>query len=209
MELRRFVWTWNSVERNGGCRHTSEQHRIQSRKLTQQDCLTQILKDGTKHACRSCITGHRSSKCVHHDRELFPIAKKGRPSTQCKACKQRGSAHSGPCECQNKRKTNSHAPGVGSAGASASGSGGYPEGLSSRKDSCTSQSSSIPPSESSSYAHMLPYSTGEFVKHNYKARALYLANARGGSRPNEWGLTRKRDTPPSVYNTHADLLLDS
>ena len=121
----------------------------------------QILKDGTKHACRSCITGHRSSKCVHHDRELFPIAKKGRPSTQCKACKQRGTTHSGRCECQGKRKPKSQMPGAGEAGSSSQAIYAS-DGMAPRKDSSgASHFSSMPPSEDGAYAHsMQPYPTG-------------------------------------------------
>lgn len=76
--------------------------------LTRSPYCYQILKDGMKHACRSCITGHRSSKCVHHDRELFPIAKKGRPSSQCKNCKDTGTyTNAAGCDCQKKRKSKS------------------------------------------------------------------------------------------------------
>lgn len=81
----------------------------------------QIFKDGQKWACRSCITGHRSSKCVHEERELFPIAKKGRPSTasKCKACREQHQqnvkdGHHSPlvCKCETgpsrtKAKSNS------------------------------------------------------------------------------------------------------
>lgn len=36
---------------------------------------------------QSCIKGHRSSSCNHTDRPLFEIRKKGRPATQCDACR--------------------------------------------------------------------------------------------------------------------------
>lgn len=67
-----------------------------------------ILKDGQKWACRSCITGHRSSKCVHEERELFPIAKKGRPSTasKCKTCRDQQANQSEPviCKCETPQR---------------------------------------------------------------------------------------------------------
>ncbi|KAK9893245.1 copper-fist-domain-containing protein, partial [Cystobasidium minutum MCA 4210] len=48
-----------------------------------------ILLDGQKYACESCFKGHRVSKCTHTDRPLFVPNKKGRPSTQCKHCRDR------------------------------------------------------------------------------------------------------------------------
>lgn len=78
----------------------------------------QIVKDGQKWACRSCITGHRSSKCTHADRDLFPIAKKGRPSSHCKVCREAGIPSSSDeppppgCTCQAKRKARSSIPSI-------------------------------------------------------------------------------------------------
>ncbi|KAK9898009.1 hypothetical protein P389DRAFT_64618 [Cystobasidium minutum MCA 4210] len=118
-----------------------------------------ILKDGTKHACRSCITGHRSSKCVHHDRELFPIAKKGRPSTQCKDCKQRGTP-GGRCECQLKRKPKAKAGTSSSANGSGQSTSYSAEGSTSRRESGATQFSSFPTSEDGSYPRMMGYPAG-------------------------------------------------
>ncbi|KAG2206571.1 hypothetical protein INT47_008588, partial [Mucor saturninus] len=36
----------------------------------------------------TCIKGHRATHCKHTDRVLVPIKKKGRPSTQCKRCRE-------------------------------------------------------------------------------------------------------------------------
>lgn len=46
-----------------------------------------VLLNGQKFACQSCIKGHRSSSCNHKDRPLFEIRKKGRPVSQCDACR--------------------------------------------------------------------------------------------------------------------------
>ena len=62
-----------------------------------------IVIDGTKYACELCIRGHRSSNCIHRDRPLIKIRKKGRPSTTCVHCKElRKSKNvnpSGTCQC--------------------------------------------------------------------------------------------------------------
>lgn len=64
-----------------------------------------IVIDGTKYACELCIRGHRSSNCIHKDRPLIKIRKKGRPSTTCVHCKElRRSKNvnpSGTCQCAN------------------------------------------------------------------------------------------------------------
>ncbi|KAH8554761.1 hypothetical protein BGW37DRAFT_420661, partial [Umbelopsis sp. PMI_123] len=33
--------------------------------------------------------GHRSSRCTHSNRALLPIRRKGRPATQCEACREK------------------------------------------------------------------------------------------------------------------------
>ncbi|KAI8362683.1 copper fist DNA binding domain-containing protein [Choanephora cucurbitarum] len=40
-----------------------------------------------KYACIKCIKGHRSSKCMHTERELLEVKKKGRPVSQCESCR--------------------------------------------------------------------------------------------------------------------------
>ncbi|KAI9252690.1 copper fist DNA binding domain-containing protein [Helicostylum pulchrum] len=47
-----------------------------------------MLINGEKWACETCIKGHRATHCKHTDRQLVPIKKKGRPSTQCKRCRE-------------------------------------------------------------------------------------------------------------------------
>ncbi|ORX62059.1 copper-fist-domain-containing protein [Hesseltinella vesiculosa] len=47
-----------------------------------------MLIDGKKVACASCIKGHRATHCNHRDRPLVEIKKVGRPSTQCKKCRE-------------------------------------------------------------------------------------------------------------------------
>ncbi|KAI7864498.1 copper fist DNA binding domain-containing protein [Spinellus fusiger] len=42
-----------------------------------------------KFACLTCIKGHRSSGCLHTDRHLIEIKKKGRPVSQCAKCRER------------------------------------------------------------------------------------------------------------------------
>ncbi|CAO3632560.1 unnamed protein product [Mucor hiemalis] len=46
-----------------------------------------IMVNGVKHACASCIRGHRVKKCNHQDRELIPIVKRGRQVSQCNHCR--------------------------------------------------------------------------------------------------------------------------
>ncbi|KAI7906647.1 uncharacterized protein BX663DRAFT_200403 [Cokeromyces recurvatus] len=50
--------------------------------------------------------GHRSSKCTHHDRELFEIKRKGRPITQCETCRllRKTQQVHAKCECRIKKK---------------------------------------------------------------------------------------------------------
>ncbi|TFK53245.1 copper-fist-domain-containing protein [Heliocybe sulcata] len=48
----------------------------------------QVVVDGKKYACETCIKGHRSSACKHTDRPLFEIKRKGRPVTQCEHCRE-------------------------------------------------------------------------------------------------------------------------
>lgn len=60
-----------------------------------------MIVSGTKHACATCIRGHRSSSCTHADRPLFEIRKKGRPVSQCPHCRDLRkikSCHT-RCEC--------------------------------------------------------------------------------------------------------------
>ncbi|KAI8886153.1 copper-fist-domain-containing protein [Backusella circina FSU 941] len=59
-----------------------------------------------KYACMTCIRGHRSSKCSHVNRELFEIKKKGRPISQCDACRQlrRTKQMHVKCICHTKEK---------------------------------------------------------------------------------------------------------
>ncbi|CAO3636560.1 unnamed protein product [Cunninghamella blakesleeana] len=47
-----------------------------------------IIINSTKYACASCIKGHRSTRCKHTERKLFPIRKKGRPVSQCDQCRE-------------------------------------------------------------------------------------------------------------------------
>ncbi|RPA96701.1 hypothetical protein L873DRAFT_1829338 [Choiromyces venosus 120613-1] len=50
-------------------------------------------------ACEACIRGHRVSGCNHSDRKLLPIAKKGRPVSQCNHCRQMRKARSAHVKC--------------------------------------------------------------------------------------------------------------
>ncbi|KAI8889541.1 hypothetical protein K501DRAFT_329039 [Backusella circina FSU 941] len=43
--------------------------------------------NGVKHACASCIRGHRVKKCNHVEREMVPIPKRGRQISQCNHCR--------------------------------------------------------------------------------------------------------------------------
>ena len=45
-----------------------------------------VIREGIKYACNSCLSGHRTSKCGHSDRELIEIKKKGRPNSSCEIC---------------------------------------------------------------------------------------------------------------------------
>ncbi|KAJ2688549.1 copper-binding transcription factor [Coemansia sp. RSA 1285] len=47
-----------------------------------------IFRGDKKFACYSCIRGHRASACIHEDRELREIRRKGRPVTQCSKCRE-------------------------------------------------------------------------------------------------------------------------
>ncbi|KAI9637586.1 uncharacterized protein MKK02DRAFT_9645, partial [Dioszegia hungarica] len=60
-----------------------------------------VLINEKKFACATCIKGHRVSGCTHTDRPLFEIKKKGRPSTQCKCCKDKRKSNSvhNACVC--------------------------------------------------------------------------------------------------------------
>lgn len=64
-----------------------------------------MIVDGQKWACQSCIRGHRVSNCTHADRELFPIAPKGRPVKQCEHCRsaRKDKSHHAKCNCGNKK----------------------------------------------------------------------------------------------------------
>ncbi|KAI9013811.1 copper fist DNA binding domain-containing protein [Phycomyces nitens] len=64
-----------------------------------------ILIDNIKHACASCIKGHRSSSCQHKDRHLLPIRRKGRPISQCDQCREerkKRRVHQ-KCSCSSKK----------------------------------------------------------------------------------------------------------
>ncbi|KIW04195.1 uncharacterized protein PV09_04503 [Verruconis gallopava] len=64
-----------------------------------------MIIEGQKWACQSCIRGHRVSNCTHADRELFPIAPKGRPVKQCEHCRtaRKDKSHHAKCNCGNKK----------------------------------------------------------------------------------------------------------
>lgn len=64
-----------------------------------------MIVEGQKWACQSCIRGHRVSNCTHADRELFPIAPKGRPVKQCEHCRsaRKDKSHHAKCNCGNKK----------------------------------------------------------------------------------------------------------
>ncbi|WVN86318.1 uncharacterized protein L203_101481 [Cryptococcus depauperatus CBS 7841] len=62
-----------------------------------------VLINDKKYACEKCIKGHRVSSCTHTDRPLYEVKKKGRPTTQCKYCKEKrktaGSSVHTKCMC--------------------------------------------------------------------------------------------------------------
>ncbi|KAI9347853.1 hypothetical protein BD770DRAFT_166641 [Pilaira anomala] len=43
--------------------------------------------NGVKHACASCIRGHRVKKCNHKERPMVPLVKRGRQISQCTHCR--------------------------------------------------------------------------------------------------------------------------
>ncbi|KAG2200949.1 copper fist DNA binding domain-containing protein [Mucor mucedo] len=47
-----------------------------------------IVIDNIKYACQKCIKGHRSSRCDHTERNLMMVRRKGRPISQCDACRE-------------------------------------------------------------------------------------------------------------------------
>lgn len=54
-------------------------------------------------SCESCLRGHRASSCSHTRRNLVPVRRKGRPSSQCEVCKSKravGNFH-GKCQCDS------------------------------------------------------------------------------------------------------------
>lgn len=64
--------------------------------------------DGKKFACQACISGHRSNKCAHTERQLFEIRPRGRPCRLCRYCRERakmleegqeGRGPEGRCTC--------------------------------------------------------------------------------------------------------------
>lgn len=70
-----------------------------------------VLIGGVKYACERCIRGHRVTTCNHTDQPLMMIKPKGRPSSQCKHCKElrknKNSHPSGACTCgKNKKPVN-------------------------------------------------------------------------------------------------------
>ncbi|KAF8243190.1 hypothetical protein K440DRAFT_669707 [Wilcoxina mikolae CBS 423.85] len=58
-----------------------------------------MIIDGVKMACEACIRGHRVSGCNHHDRKLLPIAKKGRPVSQCNHCRSMRKSRAAHVKC--------------------------------------------------------------------------------------------------------------
>ncbi|KAJ1978129.1 copper-binding transcription factor [Dimargaris xerosporica] len=68
-----------------------------------------VYIDGQKFACEKCIKGHRASTCNHHDRNLIPIRRKGRPVSQCATCRELRKTRKlhVKCVCLNK---NDHRP---------------------------------------------------------------------------------------------------
>ncbi|CCH44830.1 Transcriptional activator HAA1 [Wickerhamomyces ciferrii] len=66
-----------------------------------------VLIGGVKYACERCIRGHRVTTCNHTDQPLMMIKPKGRPSSQCKHCKElrknKNSHPSGSCTCGKKK----------------------------------------------------------------------------------------------------------
>ncbi|KAK4051485.1 copper-binding transcription factor [Microbotryomycetes sp. JL221] len=60
-----------------------------------------VFVEGVKFSCQPCIKGHRSANCVHPDRPLFEVKKKGRPKTQCLRCQKRRETTGGHgrCDC--------------------------------------------------------------------------------------------------------------
>ncbi|KAL5628938.1 hypothetical protein BROUX41_002329 [Berkeleyomyces rouxiae] len=64
-----------------------------------------MLVDGQKFACDACIRGHRVSSCQHHDRDLRPINRKGRPVTQCSECRHNRKARAAHVKCDCGEKT--------------------------------------------------------------------------------------------------------
>ncbi|RIA81286.1 copper fist DNA binding domain-containing protein [Glomus cerebriforme] len=68
-----------------------------------------VFIDGVKYACATCIKGHRSTSCLHNDRELFAIKRKGRPITQCSHCRElrRTQKVHVKCNCNEKKKEES------------------------------------------------------------------------------------------------------
>ncbi|OBZ85102.1 hypothetical protein A0J61_06844 [Choanephora cucurbitarum] len=72
-----------------------------------------MLMNGEKWACETCIKGHRATHCKHTDRKLVLVKKKGRPSTQCKRCKELRVMH-GKIQTPTKRHvtTNLNTPPV-------------------------------------------------------------------------------------------------
>lgn len=72
-----------------------------------------VLIAGVKYACERCIRGHRVTTCNHTDQPLMMIKPKGRPSSQCKHCKEmrknKNSHSSGSCTCSKVKKGSSSA----------------------------------------------------------------------------------------------------
>ncbi|ONH65757.1 Transcriptional activator HAA1, partial [Cyberlindnera fabianii] len=70
-----------------------------------------VLIGGIKYACERCIRGHRVTTCNHTDQPLMMIKPKGRPSSQCKHCKEmrknKNSHSSGACTCGKNKKGHS------------------------------------------------------------------------------------------------------
>ncbi|KAI8047941.1 copper fist DNA binding domain-containing protein [Gilbertella persicaria] len=64
-----------------------------------------IIINNIKYACQKCIKGHRSSRCEHTERHLMVVRRKGRPVSQCEACRELRKVRQihQKCHCSNKR----------------------------------------------------------------------------------------------------------
>ncbi|KAI8373769.1 copper fist DNA binding domain-containing protein [Blakeslea trispora] len=58
-----------------------------------------ITVNGVRYACASCIRGHRVKNCVHQDRELIALSKRGRRLTQCNHCRDLRKTNNSHIKC--------------------------------------------------------------------------------------------------------------